>query len=214
MRKESLQRERGCRVAGIILAAGSSSRIGKTKQSLAFGETTLLGQVVDNAIGSLLDGLILVLGHGAEEIEQAFDLERVRVVVNEAHGQGLSTSLLAGLADVSEDAAAAMFLLGDQPLVGPETINTIIDGYRRTRVPIVLPTYRGRRGNPVVIDRMLFGRIESLTGDMGARALFEEYADAIVEIEVKDDSILFDVDTWEDYEELKARIGDPWNESG
>ena len=94
-----------------------------------------------------------------------------------------------------------------QPLVGPEVMNALIDGYCRTRAPIVLPTHQRKRGNPVVIDRMLFPRVESLTGDVGTRVLFQEYAQEIEEIEVEDDSIHFDLDTWEDYQKLKAKKG-------
>jgi molybdenum cofactor cytidylyltransferase len=202
-----LARERDCRVAGVILAAGSSSRIGEVKQLLGFRQTTLLGEVIKNASRSLLDEVILVLGHGADEIRKALRFEGVRVVINEEHVQGQSTSLRAGLSDVSEDTDAVMFILGDQPLVGSEVMNALIGGYCRTRAPIVLPTHRGKRGNPVVIDRMLFPRVESLTGDVGARVLFREYAEEIVEIDVEDDSIHFDLDTWEDYQKLLDREG-------
>ncbi len=202
-----MSRKSDCSIAGVILAAGSSSRIGEIKQLLAFRQTTLLGQVIRNSTGSLLDEVILVLGHRADEIQKAVKLDRVRVVMNEAHAQGQSTSLRAGLSAVSEETDAVMFILGDQPLVGPTVMNALIDGYCRTRAPIVLPTHQGRRGNPVVIDRMLFPRVESLTGDVGARVLFHEYAEEILEIELEDDSIHFDLDTWEDYRELKVREG-------
>ncbi len=202
-----MARERDCRVAGVILAAGSSSRIGEVKQLLGFRQTTLLGEVIKNASRSLLDEVILVLGHGGDDIRKALRFEGVRVVINEEHVQGQSTSLRAGLSNVSEDTDAVMFILGDQPLVGSEVMNALIDGYCRTRAPIVLPIHRGRRGNPVVIDRTLFARVESITGDVGARVLFREYAEEIVEIDVEDDSIHFDLDTWEDYEELKGREG-------
>jgi len=207
LRKDTLPNRKDCRVAGVILGAGSSSRFGEVKQLLSFRETTLLGQVVENASGSLLDEVVVVLGHGADEIQKALRLEGVRVVMNEAHAQGQSTSLRAGLSTVSKGTEGVMFILGDQPLVGPDVMNALIDGYCRTRAHIVLPTHRGRRGNPVVIDRMLFPRVESLTGDVGARVLFEEYAEAIEEIEVEDDSIHFDLDTWEDYQELLDREG-------
>ena len=207
-----MPRKKDCRVAGVILAAGGSSRIGQVKQLLAFRETTLLGQVIENAAGSLLDEVVVVLGHAAERIRQTVTLEHVRVVVNEAHEQGQSTSLRAGLSAVSEDTDGVMFILGDQPLVGAEVMNALIEGYCHARAPIVLPTHRGRRGNPVVIDRALFPRVESLTGDTGARVLFQEYAEEIVEVDVDDDSIHFDLDTWEDYQKLKE-MDDSWNES-
>jgi molybdenum cofactor cytidylyltransferase len=203
----ALQRERDCRVAGVILAAGSSSRLGETKQLLAFKETTLLGQVVENATGSRLSEVVVVLGHAAGRIQEAVRLGGVRVVVNDAHEQGQSTSLKAGLSAVAKDANAVMFILGDQPLIGPGVIDALIEEYCRTRAAIVLPTWRGKRGNPVVVDHVLFPRIASLTGDTGARVLFKEYAGQIQEIEVEDDSIHFDLDTWEDYRDLLAREG-------
>jgi molybdenum cofactor cytidylyltransferase len=179
--------------------------MGTVKQLLAFGQTTVLGEVIENAAGSMLDEIILVLGHAAEQIRETAKRDGVRVVTNEDHGRGQSTSLRAGLTHVSEDSDAVMFILGDQPLVGPGVMNALIDGYYRTRAAIVLPTYRAERGNPVVVDRSLFPRIECLEGDMGARALFEEYREAIVEVEVPDDSIHMDMDTWEDYERLLDR---------
>ena len=202
-----MQTKKGCRVEGVILAAGSSSRFGRIKQLLAFKGTTLLGQVIENARASRLDEVAVVLGHGADQIQKAVRLDGVRVVLNEAHEQGQSTSLQAGLSSVSEDTEGVMFLLADQPLVGPDLIDALIEGYCRTRALIVLPTYRGRRGNPAVIDRVLFPRFALLAGDVGARVLFEEYANDIAEIEVKYDSSHFDLDTWEDYQKLLDRDG-------
>jgi molybdenum cofactor cytidylyltransferase len=202
-----LSRKTNCRVTGIILAAGISSRIGEIKQLLAFRETTVLGQVLENVGRSRLHEVVMVLGHGAEEIRKAVKVDGAKLVVNEFYEQGQSTSLRAGLSAVSEDVEAVMFILGDQPLVGPEVIHALMDGYCCSKAPIVLPTYQGRRGNPVIIDRGLFPRVMSITGDVGARGLFDEYEEAIVEIPVQDDSIHFDLDTWEDYQELPDRLG-------
>jgi molybdenum cofactor cytidylyltransferase len=206
-RMSTLPNRTNCRVTGIILAAGISSRIGEIKQLLAFRETTVLGQVLENVGRSRLDEVVVVLGHGAEEIRKAVNVDRAKLVVNEFYEQGQSTSLRAGLAAVSEDVEAVMFILGDQPLVGPEVIHALMDGYCRSKASIVLPTYQDRRGNPVMVDRGLFPRVESITGDVGARVLFDDYEEAIVEIPVQDDSIHFDLDTWEDYEELLERLG-------
>jgi molybdenum cofactor cytidylyltransferase len=177
--------------------------MGQVKQLLAFGETTVLGRVIENAVQSTLDEVVVVLGHAAERIRQSVALERVGVVMNEAHEQGQSSSLRTGLSAISDNTDGVMFILGDQPLVGAEVIDALIGGYCQTRAPIVLPKCREKRGNPVVIDRSLFPRVLSLMGDVGARVLFEEYAEAIVEVEMKNESILLDLDTWEDYERLR-----------
>jgi len=197
-----------CRVAGVILAAGSSSRIGQVKQLLPYRGKPILDWVVENALRSSLHHVVVVLGHAVEQIREAVDFRDVSVVVNQLHDQGQSTSLRKGLAAVPADAVGVMFILADQPRVSPQIINALIEGYCRTKAPIVIPTYRSRRGNPVIIDRAFFGRLESLAGDVGARVLFEEYAEQIEEIEIEDDSIHCDLDTWDDYQELKDREGD------
>ncbi|MBW1710292.1 MAG: molybdenum cofactor cytidylyltransferase [Deltaproteobacteria bacterium] len=193
------------RVSGIILAAGGSKRINGIKQLLQFEGKPILGWVVENALKSSLSRVIVVLGHAAEEIQKAVDLKKAKLVVNDRYDRGQSSSIQAGLNVVPDQDAGVMFLLGDQPLVRADVINTLIEAYQNKRSTLVIPTRHGRRGNPVLIDRSLFPRLESLTGDVGARVLFEEYAGQIREIEVESDGILFDVDTWDDYIELKKK---------
>lgn len=191
-------------IAGIILAAGKSSRIGQIKQLLPFGEKTILDRVVENAIRSSLCQVIVVLGHSADQIQQVVDFTRVKVVINKNYEKGQSTSLQTGLAAVADYCDGVMFILGDQPLVDVDVIDALIEGFGQSRAPLVMPTCRGRRGNPVIINRSLFHQLKALTGDVGARVLFEEYAEQIREIEVPNDGINFDVDTWEDYMKLQV----------
>ncbi|MBW2060304.1 MAG: molybdenum cofactor cytidylyltransferase [Deltaproteobacteria bacterium] len=194
-------------ISGVILAAGRSTRMGQVKQLLHFRGQTILGRIVENAFKSSLQEIIVVLGHAAQQIQQTVDLHRVKVVVNEHYDLGQSTSIKAGLAEVSDQSAGVMFILGDQPLIEVKVIDALIEGYRQDRAWLVIPTWRGRRGNPVLIARSLFPRLNTLIGDPGARVLFEEYAKQIKEIEVENDSIHFDLDTWHDYTELKKREG-------
>ena len=115
---------------------------------------------------------------------------------------GQSSSLKAGLAALTEETDAALFLLGDQPLITPQLIDTILAAYTASPHPIVLPTFHGKRGNPVLFGRETFPRLTALTGDQGARPLFEEYADRILAVAVDDPAIHLDVDTAEEYERL------------
>ena len=193
------------KIAGIILAAGASSRMGKPKQLLPFGKTTLLGQVVQTARESALHELIVVLGHCADEIEQAIDLSGTKVVRNIAYSKGQSTSLIKGLETVSPVCDAALFLLGDQPLVTAAIINRLIDAFETSDAPIVIPYCNGKRGNPVIIARPLFHRLTSLSADTGARALFDEFKESILNVSIPNDAILIDVDTIDDYEKLKSK---------
>ena len=191
------------RISGVVLAAGESRRISGTKQLLKFRESTLLGQVVANAKKSLLNEIIVVLGHDAAEIQKQVDLADVKVVLNDNYKQGQSSSLKVGLSHVSKRSHAAMFLLGDQPLVDECVINEVIKGYGGSLKPIVVPMFAGRRGNPVVIGRELFGELTATAkGDAGARVLFNRHAGLIQYMEMDSCFIHVDVDSMEDYKSL------------
>ncbi len=203
----SVIKEERSRVAGIILAAGSSSRMGRPKQLLAFQGKTILDNVVFNALHSELAQVIVVLGHGAPTIQKQVDFTSVHVVVNKDYAVGQSSSLKKGVVAVADCCEGAMFLLGDQPLVSHETINKLIHAFRSALSPIVIPFCKGKRGNPVIIHRDLFPQIDTLTGDAGARLLFDRYKESIMAVEIEDTGILFDVDTWKDFKELQRLAG-------
>lgn len=192
-------------ISGIVLAAGQASRIGTTKQLLTFRHTTLLGQVIENAANSKLDEIIVVLGHDAHNIQKRLDLSSVRVVINNDYTQGQSTSIRSGLSQVPPYCDAVMFLLGDQPLVDSQVLDTLIMAYEDSHSPIVIPMYEGRRGNPVIIGRSLFSELAlTARGDAGARVLFNRHAGNIHFVEMERRCIHVDVDTMEDYRILLA----------
>ncbi len=196
-----------CKVAGIILAAGESSRMNRIKQLLPFQGKTLLGHVIENAVLSSLFEVIVVLGRYADTIQRVIDFgrfSRARIIINQNWDKGHSTSLQAGLAAVSGNCEGAMCLLGDQPLIDVSVINIMISEFQKTKAPFVIPTCCGRRGNPVIIHRSLFHQLNGLTGDVGARVFFEEYSEQIIEIEVANYGIHLDIDTWQDYLRLKT----------
>lgn len=191
------------RVAGIILAAGNSSRMGRPKQLLRFRGHTVIEGIVDNALQSSLCKVVVVLGHRADELQPLLQGLDVTVIINSDYKKGQSTSIQAGLQAVRDDVNAVLFLLGDQPLITPATIDSILSAYQNSAAPIVMPLFQGKRGNPVLFDRQTFNGIDSLSGDTGARVLFQEYADRIVEVPFQDSSIHFDIDTEQDYRALK-----------
>jgi molybdenum cofactor cytidylyltransferase len=190
-------------VTGIILAAGKGSRMGRTKQLLPFRGQTILECVVDNALASSLQQVIVVLGYQADVVEPLMRGRDVTVVVNPSFENGQSSSLKTGLKAVTNEADAVLFLLGDQPLVSPETINRILSAYETSPAsPIVLPVFEDTRGNPVLFSRETFSRLTTLTEDHGARTLFREYAGRILQVAIDDPNIHFDIDTEEDYRRL------------
>lgn len=190
------------KITGIILAAGTGSRMGQTKQLLPFGATTMLGQVVQTARTSNLDPLIVVLGHAAAEIQENTDLSGTQVVINHRFGEGQATSLQAGLSAIQRSCSGAMFLLADQPLIDHQIVNALIRAWQTCDRQIMIPLCNGIRGNPVIVGRDLFNELSRISGDHGARALFDAHRDKIEKIEIGTAAILTDVDTKEEYRRL------------
>ena len=147
-----------------------------------------------------------MLGSSAETIRERISKstwKNLRILINPDYGQGMSTSLRAGLAALDKNIDAALIVLGDQPFIRPETLDRIIDQYRRSNARIVIPVFQGFRGNPVLLDRSVFHEVMSLQGDIGCRAIFGNHLDEIVKAEVDDKGILLDIDNKDDYERLK-----------
>lgn len=186
-------------IVGVILAAGKASRMGRVKQLLPFRGKTILQCVIDNAVASSLQEIVVVLGYQADLIEPLITGDAVTVVTNNNYKCGQSSSLKAGLMALPKQTEAVLFMLGDQPLVSSETINRILKAYQTSKGPVVLPVFNGKRGNPTLFSRETFLRMELLNGDSCTKILFEEYAGRIITVPVDDDSIHFDVDTEADY---------------
>ncbi len=192
------------RVSAVILAAGASTRMGRAKQLLPLGGATLLARAIENVRAASLDEIVLVLGAEAEAIQPHLSPSLTQIVVNQAYRQGMASSLRLGLSHVDASSDAALIVLGDQPFLQPQTLSHIMDGYFKTRAPIVIPSYQGKRGNPVLLDRSVFFEVMALEGDTGCRAIFPNHLDEILKVEVEDPGILLDIDTQEDYERLKG----------
>ncbi len=131
-------------ISAIVLAAGEARRMGQNKMLLLCGEKTLLGHVLDQLLHSRVKEIILVLGHEAEQIRQKISVQGIKIVVNPAYREGMSSSLRQGLSIVDKEAEAFLVVLGDQPGIRRETINQLIEAFHnsRPRKKIVLPVYR------------------------------------------------------------------------
>jgi molybdenum cofactor cytidylyltransferase len=194
------------RVGAIVLAGGSSSRMGEAKQLLPLADTTVLERTLGNLIDSNVDEIVLVLGSSAETIRERLaesSARHLRILVNPDYDQGMATSLRAGLAVLDKNIEAALIVLADQPFVRAETFDRIIDQYRRSDAQIVIPMFQGLRGNPVLLDRSVFLEVMALRGDIGCRAIFGNHLDGIINEEVNDVGILLDIDNKDDYEMLR-----------
>jgi molybdenum cofactor cytidylyltransferase len=195
-------REAWTPAAGIVLAAGLSTRFGKTKQALPWKDSSLTAQAVRTALDAGLDPVIAVLGSDAEAVRQTLAGMKVQTVFNAEFRSGQSTSIRSGIDALAPRVGAAAFILADQPLITAPLIEDLVRAHRRTFAPACAPVFEGRRGNPVLFDRSAFGDLRKLQGDTGGRVLLEKYRDEIVSVPAGQEVIL-DIDTPEDYERLK-----------
>jgi len=192
-------------IAAAILAAGQSTRMGSVKQLLPLWGKPMLQHTISHIEASRADYIVLVLGYKARDIEKGLELRRTRVIYNHDYARGMSSSIRAAVKSLPEEVEAVVFVLGDQPLVKPSTIDRLIQAYlsQSGGARIFIPVYRGRRGNPVLIHRSLFPLLLGLEGDRGARNLIDENPELVSEVEVEDPGVLIDVDTFDDYKALR-----------
>lgn len=183
----------------VVLAAGRSTRMGSQKLLLPLGDRPVIGHVVAAALRSTLRPVIVVVGHQAADIKAAIVSPDVRIVGNPLYAQGLSTSLVAGIAALHEDLAGAIIMLGDQPLVTSDHLDEIAALALATGAPVIAAGYNGRRGNPVYFARSLFPELMASTGDEGGRAVIARHADQVVLAPISDESASLDVDDPSDY---------------
>lgn len=192
-------------VTAIVLAAGSSSRMGQPKQLLPFEGTPLVRRTVSAALASRARQTIVVTGAVREQVEGALAGLAVLLEHNPDYHQGMSGSLRKGLLAVRPEADAIVVLLADQPFVDAVVIDQLLDLYERTGSKIVRPCYGGVPGNPVLWDRSLFGELLQQIGDQGGRALLQRHKDEIAWLELPDALLQTDVDTPEAYRELTGQ---------
>ncbi len=140
------------------------------------------------------------------EVRSSIDGTGIEFVVNPDFDRGMSTSIRAGIEVLKEDVSGVMFILGDQPLVRPQTLDHLVEAYRTTDLLAVVPSHRGRRGNPCLLDLSLRPEMEHLEGDVGCKAIVEGL-EAVAVVEVNDPGILTDVDTPQDLERLRGKAG-------
>jgi molybdenum cofactor cytidylyltransferase len=188
-------------VAGIILAAGKSSRMGKiSKVLLDWQGEPFVRRVARTALKAGLKPVVVVTGSDQEPVAQALAGLDVVIAHNDQWETGQSSSLQKGLRSLPESTAAAIFLLADMPQVTGRLLSALVEEYRWTLGPIIAPMVEDRRANPVLFDRVTFGRILELQGDVGGRAIFSHYR--VDWLPWQDALLLLDVDTLEDYRRL------------
>ncbi|HEX8856371.1 MAG TPA: nucleotidyltransferase family protein [Thermoleophilaceae bacterium] len=186
---------------GLVMAAGGSSRLGRPKQLLPYGEGTLLGHVVDTARRCSFDQLLVAVGGSADEVTAGADLNGVEVVVNEEYGTGCASSLRTGIQAADPRWTMLVLILGDQPGVTPASVEALLAG--RGDAPLAVCRYDDARGHPLAVARELESGLLALHGDKGVWKLMDRLGDQVAEVRVPG-PVPVDVDTWDDYEAVLA----------
>ena len=196
-------------IAAIVMAAGRSRRMAPHNKLLVADKAgkPMIARVVDNVLSSNARPILIVTGHQHEQIEHALGGRPVRYIHAADYAKGLAESLKAGIAAVPPECAGAIVCLGDMPLVTGRMIDRLLALYDPDEGrKIVLPTFRGKQGNPMVWDRSYFAEILAISGDSGARFLVGKHAEAVAEVEMADDAVLRDFDTTESLTTLPPKM--------
>jgi molybdenum cofactor cytidylyltransferase len=196
--------------AGIILAGGSSTRFGRPKQLLKHRGKYLLEYVLNAALESKLNHVVLVLGHEYQKILQTLVTgtthERLQLVINHHYLEGQSRSLKAGLLKIRDTFPAVMFLLGDQPMLDSNTIDHMLDKFRKSGKDICVPVCNGKRRNPAIFNRVLFDQLMGIEGDIGARDIIRANPDRVLCVEMNNPLCFVDIDSQQDFENFQLLL--------
>jgi molybdenum cofactor cytidylyltransferase len=187
-------------IAGVILAAGESSRMGADKALLMYRGGTFLENIISALAEAGIRRVVVVLGHHAELIQQSIDLSSVEVVVNQDYRRGQTSSLQAGLRVMAgNEPDGVVICLVDHPAISADTIQKLIQHFKLSSKPVVIPQLNAKHGHPVLMGREVFDQIAGLGPDQGADTVIHLYRDRTEFVEVADPGILLDVDDPESY---------------
>ena len=189
-------------ISAILLAAGQSKRMnGENKLTKKIQGIPLIKHSVKNILASSIDELIIVLGYQKEIIEKLIDKnEKIKFVFNKDFESGMASSIKTGLNNLSEKTEAFFICLGDMPMVSHDIYNQLIKS--KDNKEIIVPTYKGQQGNPVLFNKSMKEKIIGITGDVGAKKILELNKDKILSLEISDQGITRGFDTQDDFNSL------------
>ena len=187
-------------ISAILLAAGQSKRMnGENKLTKEIQGTPLIKHSVKNILASSIDELIIVLGHQKETIEKLVNKnEKIKFVFNKDFESGIASSIKTGLNNLSEKTEAFFICLGDMPMVNPNIYNQLIKSINKRE--IIVPTYKGQQGNPVLFAKSMKEKIINISGDVGAKKLLELNKDKILNLEINDQCVTKDFNTQDNFD--------------
>ena len=196
-------------LAGIVLAAGESRRMGQPKQLLPFGERTILERVVDTLLTAGIGEVVVVLGHLADRVGAVLGDRPVRAVVNASYRQGMLSSVKCGVQAIGAEYGAVLIALGDQPHIECAVVSEVMRAYRAGKAGIVIPRYGDKKGHPIIINLHKYREaIVNLPEDAGLNALMQEHAGDVRLTDVATEDIIRDIDVPDDYTRELARFAE------
>ena len=189
-------------VSAILLAAGQSKRMnGENKLTKEIQGIPLIKHSVKNILASSIDELIIVLGHQKETIEKLINKnEKIKFVFNKDFESGMASSIKAGLNHLSKNTEAFFICLGDMPMVNSDIYNQLIKS--RNHKDIIVPTYKGQQGNPVLFDNSMKDKVLNISGDVGAKKILELNKAKILNLKINNQSIVKGFNTQDDFSSL------------
>lgn len=190
----------------IILAAGMSTRMGRNKLTLSLKNKTIIEEVIHNCKESKANEIILVYKDKAVYEKGMF--KNMKCVFNKDYEKGQSTSVKAGLEYIDHESEGVLFVLGDMPFISSVVINRLIDEFKKNEKSIIVPTYEGKRGNPVLFHRKWIKDICNVKGDKGGRQIIELNSEKVKYVEFNDKYLNLDIDTINDYKKITNLVND------
>ena len=189
-------------ISAILLAAGQSKRMtGENKLTKEIKGSPLIKHSIKNILASSIDELIIVLGYQKEIIEKLIDKnEKIKFVFNKDFENGMASSIKTGLNNLSEKTESFFICLGDMPMVNHNIYNQLIKS--KDNKEIIVPTYKGQQGNPVLFNKSMKEKVLDVTGDSGAKKILELNKDKILNLEINDQSITKGFDIQDNFNSL------------
>jgi molybdenum cofactor cytidylyltransferase len=193
-------------ISAILLGAGESKRMGFDKLSLPWGKKTVFEHCLETLLRSEVQEVVIVLGLRTKGVRNLLCERNIKIVTNPHAGGGMSTSIRRGLQAIHPRNDGFLIALGDQPFLKTRTINVLIRTFAQGKGGIIVPSFRGRRGHPVIFHKRYRKELLSLKGDVGGKSVLERYPKDVIMVPVKSEGVVKDINTWQDYERSLRRV--------
>jgi molybdenum cofactor cytidylyltransferase len=189
------------KVSAILLGAGESKRMGVNKLGLPWRKKTVFQHCLDTLLRSNVKEIVVVLSKKTKGIRSRLDTRRVKVVMNPFFRRGMSTSIRRGMRAVDPRSEGILIALGDQPFLKARTINALIRAFVRRKHTLIVPSFQGKKGHPVIFHRKYEKELLNLKGDVGGRSIIDSHPGNVWVVRVKSEGVVKDIDTRDDYRE-------------